>query len=270
MKSAFFWTFIGIGLIASYWIWFREPENTPYPTKTTTKDGQSQQDRTPQQTSPRTQGTFPSTTNIGFPNVTKPRPVSRTWRDCPAEGDGGDGDLNRLKNRVDEGNYVPVTVEQIVQLPFPDEVRGKWRKNWSSIAKREVAKYEGTPVVVEGYLAKNRKQGAESPNCHGYEDDWVDYHGWLTSYPTPDRTQSVVVEPTPRIREKHPNWTSNNMNWLVQRKKKIRVSGWLMLDPEHPDQIGKTRGTIWEVHPVMKMEVQENGRWINLDTYSFR
>lgn len=263
MKSALFWCIVGIGLIAVYWIWFGNPVAAPYPTQTNTDTHRTPPmvDATPQT----------PTSDAGFPEINpKPRPVVRTWRDCPPEGDGGDGELNRLKNRVDEGNYVPVTVSQILNLPFPNEVRGKWRKNWSSTAKREVMRYEGTPVVVEGYLAKNRQQGEESPNCHGYEPDWVDYHTWLTEYPTSDRTQSVVAEPTPRVREKHPNWTSSNLNWLVQHKKRMRISGWLMLDPEHPDQIGKTRGTIWEIHPVMKMEVQENGRWINLDTYSFR
>jgi len=38
-----------------------------------------------------------------------------------------------------------------------------------------------------------------------------------------------------------------------------------MLDPEHPDQVGKTRGTIWEVHPVMKIEAFADGRWTNID-----
>ena len=46
------------------------------------------------------------------------------------------------------------------------------------------------------------------------------------------------------------------------------VSGWLMLDPEHPDQVGKTRGTIWEIHPVMRMEVEQQGRWVPLDSYT--
>jgi hypothetical protein len=39
----------------------------------------------------------------------------------------------------------------------------------------------------------------------------------------------------------------------------VRISGWLMMDPEHPDQIGNTRGTIWEIHPIMQIEVQESG-----------
>jgi hypothetical protein len=39
------------------------------------------------------------------------------------------------------------------------------------------------------------------------------------------------------------------------------VSGWLMMDQEHPDQVGKTRGTLWEVHPVMRLEVERRGGW---------
>ena len=30
--------------------------------------------------------------------------------------------------------------------------------------------------------------------------------------------------------------------------------------------MGKTRGTIWEIHPVTKIEVYQGGRWIDLDT----
>ena len=38
-----------------------------------------------------------------------------------------------------------------------------------------------------------------------------------------------------------------------------------MLDPEHPDQVGKTRGTIWEIHPIMFIEVEQQGKWVSLD-----
>ena len=42
--------------------------------------------------------------------------------------------------------------------------------------------------------------------------------------------------------------------------KGIAGSGWLMLDPDHPTDASGTpkktpsRGTIWEIHPVMKIE----------------
>ena len=49
----------------------------------------------------------------------------------------------------------------------------------------------------------------------------------------------------------------------------VRVGGWLFLDPEHPDQIGRTRVTIWEVHPVVTWDVQTPaGDWVPLDTYT--
>jgi hypothetical protein len=38
-----------------------------------------------------------------------------------------------------------------------------------------------------------------------------------------------------------------------------------MLDQEHPDQVGRTRGTLWEIHPIMKIEVNRNGGWTTLN-----
>ena len=52
---------------------------------------------------------------------------------------------------------------------------------------------------------------------------------------------------------------------IVKKDQRVRISGWLMLDPEHPDQVGKTRGTIWEIHPIMQIEVNQNGQWTPLD-----
>ena len=51
----------------------------------------------------------------------------------------------------------------------------------------------------------------------------------------------------------------------MKKDQRVRISGWLMLDPEHPDQVGKTRGTIWEIHPIMQIEVNQNGQWTPLD-----
>jgi hypothetical protein len=40
-----------------------------------------------------------------------------------------------------------------------------------------------------------------------------------------------------------------------------------MLDPEHQDMINNgLRGTLWEIHPVTKIEVQqEDESWADLD-----
>ncbi len=52
-------------------------------------------------------------------------------------------------------------------------------------------------------------------------------------------------------RAKVPRWTISALKRLAERHERVRISGWLMFDGEHPDQIGKTRGTLWEIHPVM-------------------
>jgi hypothetical protein len=74
-----------------------------------------------------------------------------------------------------------------------------------------------------------------------------------------------VVETTPPVRSKHPNWRTDLLGQIARKDQRVRVSGWLMLDPEHPDQVGKTRATIWEVHPVMKIEVFDGDRWADMD-----
>ncbi len=74
----------------------------------------------------------------------------------------------------------------------------------------------------------------------------------------------MVVEITPRLRAQHPSWSRKNLNRLVQQQTRARVSGWLLLDQEHPDQVGKTRATLWEIHPVLRIEVWTGGTWREL------
>jgi hypothetical protein len=194
----------------------------------------------------------------------KPVPLSSTFQGCPPQGDGGDPQLNLLKNRIDEGNYVPVTFDSIINLTWPKTIERKDRANWSAADKAAVAKYEGIPVMVEGYLFGAKESGSESTNCHGTSHDMVDWHIWLTKTAGEDRTHSIVIEATPRIRPNH-KWSVKLLEQLAKDKTEVRITGWVFLDPEHPDQVNLTRGTIWEIHPIMQIEVMQNGAWIPLD-----
>ena len=196
---------------------------------------------------------------------TKQQPVVSPFQGCPPEGDGGDPALNRLKNRTDESAYFPVAFDAFIQLRWPKAIERKNRGGWSRADAAEVARYEGVPVAVEGYLAGAREEGPESPNCHGADDVFRDFHIWLVRNAGDDRSGSIVVEMTPPVRARHANWSTNVLGQIVRKKQRVRVSGWMMLDPEHPDQVGKTRGSIWEIHPVMKLEVSQNGNWVDLD-----
>ncbi len=46
---------------------------------------------------------------------------------------------------------------------------------------------------------------------------------------------------------------------------RVRVCGWTMLDPEHPSEVGGSRSTLWEVHPILHIDVQRaEGDWQEL------
>jgi hypothetical protein len=195
----------------------------------------------------------------------KPAPHEITFDQCPPQGDGPDQELDRLKNRVDDGNYIPVAFAAIDTLPWPRSVDRERRSKWSRADSIAVARYEGIPVAVEGYLAGAKVEGPEATNCHAADTKDRDWHIWLTGRPGADRTGSIVVEATPRVRAAHPGWRFSAVRNAARDGDRVRISGWLMLDPDHPEQLGKTRGTLWEIHPIMKIELQRDGRWVDLD-----
>jgi hypothetical protein len=103
----------------------------------------------------------------------------------------------------------------------------------------------------------------ETCNCRSVT--FVDYHLWIADDPNKGREQSLVIEIAPRVQSFHPEWTLRRLQQLARDREKVRISGWLLMDPEHPDQIGKTRGTIWEIHPIMQIETSFLGQWRPLD-----
>jgi hypothetical protein len=217
-------------------------------------------------------GTGPgNTTSNGLPPTSfKQKATVETFDGCPPEGDGGDPALNLNKNRIDDGNYQQVAFSALMppNLTWPKETERTDHADWSQAAADQVAQAEGLPVSVVGYVALARREGPETPNCHSTTD--VDFHIWIIDHPggSSDRIGSIVVEATPRVRVNHPGWTVGALNNLAQNGTQVLISGWLMLDPEHPDQVGQTRGTIWEIHPVMRIDVAQNGQWVPLDNFS--
>ena len=198
-----------------------------------------------------------------------PAPQDQTFQGCPPQGDGGDGQLNIRKNRTDTGNWQTETVANIVSLPYPSGVAKQPRASWSSADAAAVAQSEGRPLQVEGYLLLVRHEGPESPNCH--DPNQRDFHMWLSGSPgtSRDRATSLIVEVAPRARALNSGWAPDS-RLLGLTGRHVRISGWLMLDQEHPEQVGKTRGTLWEVHPVMKIEVEQGSQWVNLNDGSLQ
>jgi uncharacterized protein YgiM (DUF1202 family) len=218
----------------------------------------------------------------------KPAPQSASFDSdegtCGETGDGGDTHTNRRKNRTDvPAEYHAVTWVAINDLDYPKGAK-KSRMDWTRAQLATIAPVEGVAIIVEGYLYKvkvesssaNAKSGGESTNCHARLANDVDWHMPLTANVGEGEDVAIIVETTPRVRRQHSQWSTARLKpWTSHigntpnanyNQQKVRISGWLMLDPEHQDMINHgLRSTLWEIHPITKMEGWDNGSWVDLD-----
>jgi hypothetical protein len=160
--------------------------------------------------------------------------------------------LNSSKNRTDipdANSYIPVDWNALASLPAG-----------------QVNSVQGAPVEIEGYLSHQVKvEGPESTNCGLTRPDEVDWHMYLTNRPKQGIAQAIIVETTPRTRPLH-SWDKSTLDALVDSNTRVRISGWLMYDSEHVSAIGTQRATVWEVHPITRIETQgANGNWKNIE-----
>jgi hypothetical protein len=246
------------------------------------------------QQSPSTKTGGGATTPEGVPATAissdweKPAPQSALFQsdegECGDTGDGGDTDTNRRKNRTDiPASYHLVTWDAINTLGYAKGAP-RSRADWTQAQLAAVTPFEGAAISVEGYLYKvkvessspNASSGGESTNCHARLANDVDWHMPLTADEGEGEDVAVIVETTPRVRRQHAQWTTVRLKpWTTHigskanasyNQQKVRISGWLMLDPEHQDMInGGLRSTLWEIHPITKIEVWDNGAWVDLD-----
>ena len=211
---------------------------------------------------------------------------------CGPTGDGVDDGTNLHKNRADvpPSSHV-ISLDAIRALPDTALWRSNNRRSWTATDSALVLPYEGVAVTVEGYfeIVKPQSGGSgESPNCHGSAELDTDWHIALVASPNEIEEQAVVVEPTPRTKRQNSGWTPAVAEALAVRHSpsdtrheadaaRVRVTGFLMLDPVHPAHIRGNcksgcatkkffRATLWEIHPVTKIEVLRNGTWVDLGT----
>jgi len=176
---------------------------------------------------------------------------------CGPTGDAADNKrqaLNTNKNRTDqpgESDYVEISWDNLSNLPSD-----------------HVDDFQGAPVSVIGFLSHQIKVensgSGESTNCHLHGDNEVDWHIYLTKSPARPISEAIIVETTPRTRPLH-KWTTGMLSPFVDANTRVRISGWLMFDVEHVGAIGTQRGTVWEVHPITRIQAEKNGQWVDLD-----
>jgi len=188
---------------------------------------------------------------------------AKSIKNCPLTGCGGVSDafLNLAKNRTDlpGGDLEDITINDIKQIGEPsDWTTGKDRAEITGPHK------EGAPVRVMGVLLKAKKEGGETCNCNLTKVANTDVHLVMVNVASNSEDGSISAEITPRVRAAgHPNWTFTKIQNNLAGKR-IRVTGWLMLDTAHiphsetlPGEHGHeplARATNWEVHPITKLE----------------
>ena len=178
-----------------------------------------------------------------------------TFHGIPPEGDGGDPDLNKLKNRWTAPQTTHAySVEDIISFPHDaiDNEGREHRERWNNSAASQAGKFESQGVTVEGYLIAAKESGQEA--CNGHSETYRDFHIWIGSSANAAKSESIIVELTPFWQEQFPEWTIRRLESRVSSHPKVRVTGWILWDEEHADEVGKSRGSEWEVHPVTKFE----------------
>lgn len=130
---------------------------------------------------------------------------------CGPTGSGTDPENNRRKNRTDlPTSYHRVTFDAIADLP--DDGYPVRREHWSAQQQTAAARFEGAAVTVEGYLVAIKVQGGEGTNCDLTGAANVDWHVALVEAFGDGEKESIVIEPTPRIRRNHPKWTKPRLS----------------------------------------------------------
>jgi hypothetical protein len=238
------------------WVWSRNVKVVPAPPPAILASGMS----------PTAATAIASSWSKPAPNTTQF--TSPTTGDaCGPTGQGGDTETNRRKNRTDvPAQYHDVTFRAIADLPYP--TAPKHRHDWLQPQLDSIAPFEGVAVRVVGYLVAIKVQtggSGESTNCLLTHVADVDWHMALVEAPGKGEEEAVVVETTPRVRRTHPQWTKARLEPWRDSDQPVRISGWLMMDPEHRNHLGLYRSTLWEVHPVMMVEVWKDGAWVQLD-----
>ena len=186
---------------------------------------------------------------------------------CPFAGKGNEKDSNHRKNRTDvPASFHDVTFDALATLAYPKAP--KHRSDWSDDQLAIIEPHEGVAVRVVGFLVALRPQtgNEEETNCKFSKAAETDWHMALAGSAGKGEEKAVVVETTPRIRKKHPKWTPARLKDWVDSDQPVRISGWTFLDTEHRNHLNKYRQTLWEIHPILKIEVFKGGQWVNLDS----
>ncbi len=161
--------------------------------------------------------------------------------------------LIEQKNRVDiPSQYEPMTFADFLTLPaLPARYTAS---DW-----QVVRTYTQRAVSLEGYIAEviSATDGA----TYGRPAREGDFHVHLRATRQPEcspegpRGGQLVTEVTPHFQPPKTGWSHEALLDLCRRQVRVRISGWLLHDYQHVQDVGDWRASAWEIHPVTTIEV---------------
>jgi hypothetical protein len=144
--------------------------------------------------------------------------------------------------------------------------------HWPSQGRKAVYRYEGMAVSLEGYIANLSQGPPEEANCKGKAG--YDWHIRLGLHPHASEAHTVITEATPRVRARERGFNMKTLESHEKHADKVRITGWLFLDNDHPTDLDRQRATLWEIHPVTRIDVWkvdrkkghtgQKGHWVNI------
>jgi len=113
---------------------------------------------------------------------------------------------------------------------------------------------------LKATILEEKDGGLESTNCHS--SVYKDTHIYVVNNPNEkSKANAMVVEVTPRLREKMIDWTTKGLKSFVG--KYVVIDGYLFCDSEHkqnskadsPKGGNIWRSTCYEIHPVTGIKI---------------
>jgi len=186
---------------------------------------------------------------------------------CPPEGDGGDSIANRQKNRVlPPASVTDMEIDRFLQSFTPDLKLPAVRSQFSAEALSAMESREQQGVALLGYLLLAKQSGTEAAHCHDRKRRSLEL--WIGKLPESTtarskaaRASAVIATVTPAGQDAHIRWRLADLRKLARQGAKVRISGWAFYDAEHPELLGRTRVSLWQIQPVTRIEVWRNGAW---------
>lgn len=171
---------------------------------------------------------------------------------CPAYGDCPATDVKRRATNTNKNRKTAPSAKNIDT--------GVTIHKMLSSKDSETIFSEKKAATITGYIFDANPEGKESCNCHSDNAADYDIHVFIApSATTSSIGECVVVEITPWVKTKHPEWTVAFLK--ANKGKKVTITGWLLYDWEHtnvsaasnPGLTNAKRGTVWELHPFTSL-----------------